>query len=341
MSRYSSDYQDEWPAYISVAERKRQAAELVATLRGKGQAISPVQLQGRVIASTFWGKAWCDNLESYRDYDNRLERGRSYVRNGSVVDLQIAPNTLKAMVSGSELYRVTATIAAVPEQKWKAICQDCAGGIDSLVELLQGRFAKGVMERICRQGDGLFPQPSEIRFSCNCGDYASMCKHVAAVLYGVGARLDVQPELLFRLRGVNEKDLVAQIGSASPLAKPQVATGKVLDAADLSALFGLDMDGGEGATVDRVPATAPKSARAGKMAAAEPKPVRAGRIAAAEPSGVKPKAKRTPAAAVGQAPMSAAKPAVAETNAKATAAARPNVLARAKGPTRATRMAKT
>ena len=162
--------------------------------------------RGAPLPRTFWGKAWCENLESYRDYENRLPRGRTYVRNGSVVDLQIAPLEVTAMVSGSELYTVKISIKAMPKAQWQSLCRDCAGGIDSLVELLQGRFSKGVMERLCRQDNGLFPKPSEIRFSCSCPDSASMCKHVAAVLYGVGSRLDEQPELLFRLRAVDHSE---------------------------------------------------------------------------------------------------------------------------------------
>jgi uncharacterized Zn finger protein len=212
-------------------------------LRRKGHAVSPVQIEGRAIANTFWGKAWCDNLEPYRDYEHRIERGRTYVRNGSVVDLQIAPCEVMATVSGSRLYNVEIKIADVPPRQWASICTDCAGGIDSVVELLQGRIAKGVMERICRQGDGLFPTPAEIRFSCTCPDHASMCKHVAAVLYGVGARLDVQPELLFHLRAVDERDLIAQIDSALPLATADSSSGKLLETDDLSALFGLELAG--------------------------------------------------------------------------------------------------
>ena len=186
----------------------------MAKLRKKGHPVAPVVIEGRAIVTTFWGKAWCDNLESYHDFENRLPRGRTYVRNGSVLDLQIAPREVTAMVSGSSIYKVTVSIDAVPTARWKSICKDCAGGIDSLVELLQGRLSQGVMERICRQGLGLFPGPPEIRFTCSCPDYASMCKHVAAVLYGVGARLDAQPELLFRLRAVDEKDLVTGIDKA-------------------------------------------------------------------------------------------------------------------------------
>ena len=229
-----------WAPYVPVAERRRKAAREMEKLRKKGLSIAPVTIEGRAIATTFWGKAWCANLESYRDYESRLPRGRTYVRNGSVVDLQIQPREIRARVSGSSIYTVMVSIGAVSKLQWQSICSDCTGGIDSLVELLQGRFSKGVMERICRQATGLFPKPSEIRFSCSCPDYASMCKHIAAVLYGVGARLDEKPELLFRLRAVNENDLVANIDKALPMPK-KGPFGKVLETDDVSALFGLDM----------------------------------------------------------------------------------------------------
>jgi uncharacterized Zn finger protein len=211
-------------------------------LKKKGHPVSPVVIEGRTIARTFWGKAWCDNLERYSDYANRLPRGRTYVRNGSVIDLQIAPGEVKATVSGSDIYKVTVIVAPVSKLRWKSICTDCSGAIDSLVELLQGRFSKGVMERVCQQKSGLFPSPDEIKLSCSCPDWADMCKHVAAVLYGVGARLDQQPELLFRLHKVDEKELIAKAGNDLPLSKNGLAAAKVLsDSEDLSALFGLDM----------------------------------------------------------------------------------------------------
>ncbi len=242
MSRYY-DYDDDgdWPTYVSAAERRFRAAREAQKLRKKGRPVEPVTIEGRRIASTFWGKAWCDNMESYRDFESRLPRGRSYVRNGSVLDLQIAPGKVTALVSGSDLYRVAVDITPLSKQKWKAIRADCSGGIDSLVELLQGKLSKSVMERLCRQDAGLFPKPSEIRFSCSCPDYASMCKHVAAALYGVGARFDRKPELLFCLRVVSETDLVADIGVALPISRKVTASEKILEGGDLSALFGLEM----------------------------------------------------------------------------------------------------
>ncbi|MDP9053466.1 MAG: SWIM zinc finger family protein [Acidobacteriota bacterium] len=207
----------------------------------KGGALSPVRVEGRAIATTFWGKSWCENLERYSDFANRLPRGRTYARNGSVIDLRIEPGAIEALVSGSSLYKVSLQVAPVDQRRWKSVCEDCAGGIDSLVELLQGRFSKGVMERICRQREGLFPSPAEIKLSCSCPDWAAMCKHVAAVLYGVGARFDREPELLFRLREVDEKDLIAGAGTALPLTRKTVRKEKLLTGADLSDLFGLDL----------------------------------------------------------------------------------------------------
>lgn len=227
--------------YVPVAERRRKAEREMQKLRKKGHPVSPVVIEGRTIARTFWGKAWCDNLEGYSDYSNRLPRGRTYVRNGSVVDLQIGPGDVRAMVSGSSLYKVTVKVSAVPKARWTSICRDCAGGIDSLVELLQGRFSKGVMERICQQKTGLFPMPAEIELSCSCPDWASMCKHVSAVLYGIGARLDERPELLFKLRKVDEKELIAKAGRGLPLAKKGPDADKVLGGEGLSELFGLEI----------------------------------------------------------------------------------------------------
>jgi uncharacterized Zn finger protein len=230
-----------WKPYVPAAERRLQALREVEKRRKKGQLLSPVKIAGRAIVKTFWGKAWCENLERYSDYANRLPRGRTYVRNGSVIDLQIAGGTIEALVSGSSIYKVAVKVTPVAKKRWAAICSDCAGGIDSLVELLQARFSKGVMERICRQSTGLFPTPHEIKFSCSCPDWAGMCKHVAAVLYGIGARLDEQPELLFRLHQVNQEDLIANAGKALPLTKASPAASKILASDDLSGIFGLDM----------------------------------------------------------------------------------------------------
>lgn len=278
----------DWKPYVPVAERRRKAEREMEKRRKKGESVSPVRIAGRTIARTFWGKAWCENLERYSDYANRLPRGRTYVRNGSVVDLQIGPGLVEAQVMGSELYRVAVKVKPLPKARWADLCGECAGAIDSLVELLQGRFSKGVMELICRPKTGLFPAPAEIELSCSCPDWATMCKHVAAVLYGIGARLDESPELLFRLRGVDEQELLA--GTARlPLAKPAPASGKVLEGGDLADIFGLDLAGAP------APEPEPKP-KARKPAAPKPAPARKAKVPAKASSAVKPKAAAEPKA---------------------------------------------
>jgi uncharacterized Zn finger protein len=230
-----------WRPYVSAAERQGNAFREAAKLKKNGHVVTPVIVEGRVIAKTFWGKAWCENLERYSDYASRLPRGRTYVRNGSVFDLQVAPGQIKALVSGSEIYKVVVKVTPVTPARWKSICEDCSGAIDSLIELLQGKFSTAVMERVCRQKTGLFPSPNEIKLTCSCPDWAGMCKHVAAVLYGIGARIDQQPEILFRLHNVDEKELIAGAAKGVPLVQKAKAGSNVLAGEDLSELFGLDL----------------------------------------------------------------------------------------------------
>lgn len=253
MSYYS------WKPYVSVAQRRKNAEKLAAKAKKAGADFSPIEPCRGAIAKTFWGKAWCKNLEDYSDYANRLPRGRTYVRNGSVIDLTMTEGEVQAQVMGSNLYTVTIHVAAVPLKQWRAIGADCANSIDSLIELLQGKLSTAVMERICTPGTGLFPGPKEIRFSCSCPDWASMCKHIAAVLYGVGARLDQQPELLFRLRRVDAKDLISQAGAGAPKSQKRLETGKVLDNARIADVFGIEMDETLPPLKDARPRKAPRS----------------------------------------------------------------------------------
>ena len=228
-----------WKRYVPVTVRRKKAEKAAALA---GVSLSPVPPSRGAIAKTFWGKAWCTNLERYGDFANRLPRGRTYVRNGSVIDLVITPGQVSAQVMGSILYRVRLRVAPLPAPRWKSIASDCAGSIDSMVALLQGQLSGVVMQRLCRPGDGLFPAPGEIEFSCTCPDWASVCKHVAAVLYGIGARLDVQPELLFELRRVDGGDLLAQAGTGLTKVKRVPARSRLLDAALLGELFDIELE---------------------------------------------------------------------------------------------------
>jgi uncharacterized Zn finger protein len=260
MSRY--DDGGGWAPYVPVAERRRQAERMLATLKKKGRICLPVVIEGRAIARTFWGKSWCEHLENYSDYASRLPRGRTYARNGSVIDLQIEKGKISALVAGSEIYKIDIGVQPIEHGLWQAILDECAGKIASLVELLQGKLSNAVMEVVARHGRGLFPIPAQISFRCSCPDSAAMCKHVAAALYGAGARFDSEPELLFRLRGVDPEQLILQAGNL-PSALP--GANHDFGDVDLSALFGIDLGQGEGE------AAAPASSAA-KAAAPSPNP---------------------------------------------------------------------
>jgi uncharacterized Zn finger protein len=228
---------------VPVAERRARAARELAKLAKKtDQIASPVSLAGRKITSTFWGKAWCDNLEAYSDYANRLPRGRTYIRNGSVVDLQISQGRVSARVSGSELYQIEIKIKPLAPSLWKSIQTECAGKIDSLIELLQGKLSSSVMQIVTRRERGLFPTPKEIELDCSCPDWADLCKHVAASLYGVGARLDQSPELLFLLRGVDPADLISQASATEAVRQTAVTEGApALTDKELTDVFGIEL----------------------------------------------------------------------------------------------------
>lgn len=244
-SSYKRDYG--FPEYVPVAERKLKATKQIDSLKKKGKEVNPVVINGRKIATTFWGKAWCDNLEAYSDYSNRLPCGRTDVRNGSVIDLQVTKGLIEAQVMGSSLYRISITLKPTPEPKWQSLVKSCAGKIDSLIELLQGKFSKSVMEIITKKEGGLFPNPKEISMKCSCPDSAGMCKHIAAVLYGVGAILDSKPEWLFLLRHVDHLDLISSVGSGSALIQNQTDANSI-DDNELASLFGIEMDGAKDKT---------------------------------------------------------------------------------------------
>ena len=236
-----------WPS----ANDARADREL-AKRKKKGLA-SPAgkHLPRRVIAHTFWGKAWCDHLERYCDFENRLPRGRTYVRNGSVIHLAVEAGRLSALVQGSELYKVGVGIAPLHAARWKKVVGACAGRVDSLVELLKGKVSSGVMAVVTHGEHGLFPTTREIEMDCSCPDWAGMCKHLAAVLYAVGARLDDRPELLFVLRKVDPMDLL----SAAPVMPlPMVSRASTLAAANLGDIFGIELE----AATDAAPAPGPK-----------------------------------------------------------------------------------
>lgn len=273
---------------MPVAQRRAKAARAIAKMSKGAGSTEPVNIEGRVIAKTFWGKAWCDHLESYSDFENRLPRGRTYVRNGSVMDLRITEGKVAALVSGSDLYKIVIQIKPLAKSTWSHVQSECAGKIDSLMEMLQGRISSSVMGVVTDRKKGLFPAPSEIQMKCSCPDWAEMCKHIAAALYGVGSRLDEKPELLFLMRGVDPAELISEAAATHAVAQTPPTDGHaVIGESELSDVFGIEIE-------SSISGTVPKAAKKPGRSKAE--------TAAGTKAGVKTKPKAKEGTKVGKPP---------------------------------------
>ncbi len=261
-----------FPPYVSVADRRKKALALMQKRTKAGKIVIPIEpFKGNKIAKTFWGQAWCKHIECLSDFESRLDRGKTYVRNGSVCHLQISKGRVDACVGGSELYDISVQIDALPAKSWAAIKKQCAGRIASAVELLQGKFSDSVMTILTDAKHGMFPHANDFRLDCNCPDYVMLCKHLAAVLYGVGVRLDEQPELLFTLRGVDHFELIDEAASVN-LSAPASEMENTIADADLADVFGIDLQVPDVAMVASPRKTAKNTAKASKTAPSMKKP---------------------------------------------------------------------
>ena len=222
---------------------KHNAAQTVRKASAKGKQFCPVVLTGRTIAKSCWGKAWCENLERYADFETRLQRGQRYVRSGAVIDLQMQKGRVSARVQGSRKtpYKVEIRISPLSEERCEQIMDRCSDRVDTLENLLSGSFPEAMKDVFLGEG-GLFPTPKEISFSCSCPDWAVMCKHVAAALYGVGARLDEDPMLFFSLRGIDTGrfvDVVIANRIERMLSNADRPSSRIIPATELTDLFGV------------------------------------------------------------------------------------------------------
>ena len=240
MSRY---WEDGCYSQPTTSELKRKSEASRVSAEKKGKRLEPVVIQGRKIAKSWWGRAWCDNLERYADYESRLERGKRYVKTGAVIDLSITKGRIQAKVQGSRKtpYKVEIRISPLSEERCQEILQTCGKRVETLENLLAGDFPEELKELFTQRG-GLFPSSREISFSCSCPDWALMCKHVAAVLYGIGARLDENPSLFFELRGIEMGRFidVAIANRVERMLKNAGRTsGRTIDEGDIRGLFGI------------------------------------------------------------------------------------------------------
>ncbi|MDR0372469.1 MAG: SWIM zinc finger family protein [Nitrososphaerota archaeon] len=230
--------------YETVAQKIAKAKKQLEKLKKTNPDICPVIIEGRTIAKSWWGKAWTENLESYADYSNRIGRGRSYVRNGFVIDLKIEAGQVCALVCGSSAtpYRVKVSIQPLLKEKLTSLAKLCNNQINGLEELVEGRFPKDLEELFTQKNQGLFPSNREIQFSCSCPDSAYMCKHVCAVLYAIGAKFDSDPTLFFKLRSIEFKVFLAKTVEEkmhSMLKNAGKTSKRVIADEEVTTLFGI------------------------------------------------------------------------------------------------------
>ena len=241
------NYWSNIPVYSqpSVQELRRRAEASVSSARRKGQTMEPAipQTRSGPICQSWWGQAWCRNLEGYADYSTRLERGRRYIRSGTVLDLKIHKGRIEARVQGSRRvpYKVEIRISPLSEEKCQLILEKCGRRIRTMEDLIYGRFPEELKDLFTQQ-DGLFPRPTEISFMCSCPDWALMCKHVAAVMYGVGLRLDENPFYFFELRGIDVDrfiDVALDNKVERMLENASAVTSRIMDTGEMGDLFGI------------------------------------------------------------------------------------------------------
>ncbi|MBO4336878.1 MAG: hypothetical protein J5842_02240 [Lachnospiraceae bacterium] len=229
----------------SAQDLKQKAMASVRRAGKKGKDYEPVICRNKrgALCNSWWGQAWCDNLERYADYASRLDRGRSYVRSGTIIDLKIDGGKVTAKVQGRRRtpYKVEVRVGRLSEENCQKIIDRCIRRIESLETLAKGEFPEELKELFTEDG-ALFPTPKEISFSCSCPDWAMMCKHVAAVMYGIGLRFDENPFYFFKLRGIDPDrfiDVAVENRVERMLANADVVSDRIIEDADFTELFGV------------------------------------------------------------------------------------------------------
>ena len=229
-------------SYTTMDDLKRLAKKSTERLTKKGLILEPVHLVGNKIAKNWWGISWIDNLEKYSDYINRLPRGKKYLKSDCILDLKIKKGRIDAIVQGSSSkpYEVCVHIKVLNKEKIEDIVQLCENRIESIENLINGKFPDTLKEVFIGK-NGLFPSPNEIEFDCSCPDYASLCKHVASVLYAIGAKFDTDPRLFFELRGIDVNQFIKKAvdNSIEKLLVEKNKSERVIAEEDMDRLFGI------------------------------------------------------------------------------------------------------
>jgi uncharacterized Zn finger protein len=240
MSDYHYDTEED--GLTSVKDLRQRAAFFAKKLGDEGVRLTPVKSAKKSISSSFWGQAWNRNLNHYSMFANQLAPGRTFLRNGAVIDLCVEKGTIRGLVAAQSLCEVAVKARPVDTARWARLVERCSGSVRSLTDLMSGKLPEETLAAITDESAGLFPEPEEITFSCSCPDWTDVCVHVAAVLYGFSLRLDEEPALLFTLRSTDPADLISSatdkfVSDVAAVSDPMVES----DMHQLEDLFGIDL----------------------------------------------------------------------------------------------------
>src|SRR6516225_9973543 len=217
-------YYDDWfPRFPKSKPRAAKGGIKAQTKRGQ-------------FGQSWWAKRWIAVLESF-DIGARLGRGRSYARNGQVLNIDIAKAEVTAKVQGSrpKPYDVTIQVKSLAEKEWAKVIEALSGQAIYAAKLLAGEMPQDIENVFQEVKLSLFPEKlGDLATECSCPDWSNPCKHIAAVYYLIGEEFDRDPYLLFRLRGLNREDLLRRLGKPEGKRKVQVECSDKIDQERLS-----------------------------------------------------------------------------------------------------------
>ncbi len=222
---------DDFAPRLKAADLQKLAQQRLAELQAGGEELTPVVNTTRKLAGNFWGSAWMKHLAHCESGGMCLAPGRTLLRHGCVLDVRIAPCSIRALISAEELYEVNLQLAPLDSEQQEQLAASCGRHIDSLLSLLEGKVDAAVLRHLCHPETGLLPTPADWRMHCTCPDWAEPCPHAAAAIYAAGCLIDATPALLFTLRGIEPHTLLS-----APQESIELDTGK------LSSIFGIDLD---------------------------------------------------------------------------------------------------
>lgn len=193
---------------MKAADLEAQARRELIELKSAGEEVRPVVGTTRKLAAHFWGSAWMKHLALCESGGWSLSAGRTLLRHGCVLDLQLEAGLIRARVMEERLHDVEIALDPLDGERLEELRTICSGKIDSLVPLLEGTLDDALLATLCNAETGLLPEPGAWHMSCTCPDWSEPCPHAAAAIYAAGILIDAEPSLLFRLRQVSPEDLL-------------------------------------------------------------------------------------------------------------------------------------